>query len=296
MHFPRLKAALGLLALTSSASAMAQEVPDTRCSGQDSKGNWTYGFTGRYTGSSMTPSSASGEAALGSYGGTEKGVELQLHEDGGTRILAWTKPSAFTTAQAVTAVLEQGGSKHSMSTSRTDADQVSAYVDDIIDFARPAMVTFFSNGEPVGQIAYRGEAKSLPDYVRKSAAKFAGHSPSDFPNVCSAVQPSSTCFLTTATVDSIGLADDCWELRSLRRFRDTVMMGTDEGRAMVDHYYATAPAIVAGINRQADAKATWLRTYWTGILPSAVATRLGLNRLALRIYRGMIASLEARLA
>lgn len=108
--------------------------------------------------------------------------------------------------------------------------------------------------------------------------------------------PASGCYLTTAAVTAVGLADDCWELRALRRFRDTVMAGTASGRAMIRAYYDTAPALIARIEQRADARRVWLRTYVTGILPCAVLARLGLNRRALKGYRAMAARLEAEAA
>ncbi|HEY6877405.1 MAG TPA: hypothetical protein VI299_05270 [Polyangiales bacterium] len=57
-----------------------------------------------------------------------------------------------------------------------------------------------------------------------------------------AIEPS--CFLTTATVHALGLADDCEPLTLARMLRDE-QMTSDRDRAAVDLYYKVAPAIVA---------------------------------------------------
>jgi len=56
------------------------------------------------------------------------------------------------------------------------------------------------------------------------------------------VEPS--CFLTTATVDVLGMSDDCEPLTLARHLRDEKMV-TDNERAAVDLYYRVAPKVVA---------------------------------------------------
>ena len=56
------------------------------------------------------------------------------------------------------------------------------------------------------------------------------------------------CFLTSACVNYLGKSDDCKELTALRRFRDTYMKNTEEGRKLVEEYYEIAPKIVEKID------------------------------------------------
>lgn len=102
-----------------------------------------------------------------------------------------------------------------------------------------------------------------------------------------------SCYLTTAAVDVVGLPDDCWELRTLRAFRDGPLQRTVAGRALIADYYRFAPQLVTRISARTDGRRQWLRTYVTGIVPSAVAARLGLNRLALALYGRMTRRLQA---
>lgn len=62
------------------------------------------------------------------------------------------------------------------------------------------------------------------------------------------------CYLTTACVQSMGLADDCLQLTVLRHFRDHYMASLPEGKRLISFYYETAPRIVAKIEQQADRK------------------------------------------
>ena len=72
---------------------------------------------------------------------------------------------------------------------------------------------------------------------------------------------SGNCYLTSACVDAMGLADDCRELTLLRNFRDTYMKNLPEGQKDIEHYYAVAPKIVEAVNAHPDAKAIWEKVY-----------------------------------
>ncbi len=55
---------------------------------------------------------------------------------------------------------------------------------------------------------------------------------------------SSKCFLTTACTKARGLPDDCYELTTLRQFRDGYMSRLPEGSELIKDYYHRAPRIV----------------------------------------------------
>ncbi len=106
----------------------------------------------------------------------------------------------------------------------------------------------------------------------------------------------SNCFLTTATVGCIGLPDDCFELRTLRNFRDRHLSTTSEGARLVAEYYRIAPRIVDAVNARPEAAAIWRRTYRRYILPCAILARIGLRARAIRRYRQMVAELSGYVA
>jgi hypothetical protein len=63
---------------------------------------------------------------------------------------------------------------------------------------------------------------------------------------------SGGCFLTTACVEHVGLADDCHELEALRNFRDTYVKHLPNGNALLVEYYSRAPKIVDSILASPD--------------------------------------------
>ena len=93
---------------------------------------------------------------------------------------------------------------------------------------------------------------------------------------------SGGCHLTTVCCGMIGLADDCWELRTLRAFRDGWLIHQEGGRADVARYYREAPEISRALAADPRAAREVYRRY---ILPSAVMVSLGWNRMAWQIYR-----------
>jgi hypothetical protein len=130
--------------------------------------------------------------------------------------------------------------------------------------------------------------RTVPDYNYNVRGLGRSNGP---PSGNSSGGQSSGCFLTTACCARIGLADDCFELRTLRRFRDRVMLATAEGRADVARYYVVAPLILAEMRRRGESLSL-LRLYFRDILPSVAAACLGLNGSARRRYTAMMRRLE----
>ena len=99
------------------------------------------------------------------------------------------------------------------------------------------------------------------------------------------------CFVTTACCNVLGLDDDCFELQSLRRYRDDVLAKQTGGAEAIARYYAEAPRILAQLSAE-----TWqsrlLYVYARFVLPAAVAAKLGLNALAYRLYMRMLNELS----
>ena len=100
-------------------------------------------------------------------------------------------------------------------------------------------------------------------------------------------EPPEGCFITSACCEALGLGDDCFELRALRRYRDEVLANHPSGVEEIAAYYALAPLILARLPD--ETRETRLRSlYARYILPAALAARIGLNALAYRLYVRML--------
>jgi hypothetical protein len=107
--------------------------------------------------------------------------------------------------------------------------------------------------------------------------------------------PPEGCFITTACCEALGLDDDCFELRTLRHYRDHVLAKRPGGAADIAAYYELAPLILARLPR--DMRTERLRSvYARYILPAALAAKLGLDALAYRRYARMVDELSSAFA
>ncbi len=101
------------------------------------------------------------------------------------------------------------------------------------------------------------------------------------------------CFVTTACCTVLGLGDDCFELRTLRRYRDDVLAKLTGGIGDIARYYDLAPRLLARLRANApNPELVLLSVYARYILPAALAAWLGLDRLAYRLYRRMLTALS----
>ena len=103
------------------------------------------------------------------------------------------------------------------------------------------------------------------------------------------------CFITSACCEVLGLSDDCFELRSLRAYRDHVLASTPGGAGDIALYYQIAPVILRAMPK-ATRHQRLGAAYLLYILPAAVLARLGLPTLVHRLYRAMMQRLARELA
>lgn len=81
-------------------------------------------------------------------------------------------------------------------------------------------------------------------------------------NECPYRQDSSGgCYLTSACIHAKNLPDDCYELSTLRNFRDTYVKADPNGETDIKNYYSVAPRIVERINLQTDSDKIWKNIY-----------------------------------
>ena len=83
----------------------------------------------------------------------------------------------------------------------------------------------------------------------------------------------NNCFITTATVNYMGEADNGQTLTALRNFRDTVMNKTVNGRKQLDWYYENAPDIVKSLDSLENKEEVYTKLYNSYIFPAANAYR-----------------------
>ncbi len=69
------------------------------------------------------------------------------------------------------------------------------------------------------------------------------------------------CYITTAVCETFGKPDDCYELTTLRDYRDNYLASLPNGDALIHEYYDVAPTIVKHID-QSEHAAEIYRSIW----------------------------------
>ena len=105
---------------------------------------------------------------------------------------------------------------------------------------------------------------------------------------------SGGCYLTTACVEARGLPDDCEELTILRDFRDNWLKKQPGGAEEIAEYYATAPRIVAEVNKRADAREIWNGLYDLLVAPCVQMIQAGAMEQARALYKKSALELKER--
>lgn len=101
------------------------------------------------------------------------------------------------------------------------------------------------------------------------------------------------CFITTACVKYYNLPDDCYQLTTLRKFRDTYLSQTDENKELIKQYYSGAPQLVKLLEKDTD-KIMLFSTIFKQINASCNAIEEGRYKKAKEIYCAVVLFLEHR--
>lgn len=104
---------------------------------------------------------------------------------------------------------------------------------------------------------------------------------------------AGTCFLTTACVEARNLPDDCYELTTLRDFRDSFVKGLPEGNQIVNEYYEIAPRIIEKIDSLKNSSRVYEDLYGKLVRRSVELIDLGRKKEAFENYKSIVQELKA---
>ena len=101
---------------------------------------------------------------------------------------------------------------------------------------------------------------------RPKHSKDSDYSGSDS-NSSSSSSSSDSCYVTTACVEAMGLSDNCFELQTLRNYRDTYLKNQPTGISDIKLYYKVAPLIVKRIHELPNSREFLINTFRTLVSP-----------------------------
>ena len=102
------------------------------------------------------------------------------------------------------------------------------------------------------------------------------------------------CYITTAVCRSMDKPDDCYELTTLRRYRDGYLADTKEGSEIIREYYNIAPTIVKRIDRQDNSDGIYRKIWEDYLNPCIRLIEEGRNDDCKELYIRMVRSLEKK--
>lgn len=102
------------------------------------------------------------------------------------------------------------------------------------------------------------------------------------------------CFITTAVCESHNKPDDCYELTTLRAYRDEYMMQTSTGRSLVEEYYDIAPGILKVIDMHKEKEAIYEDIYQTYLLPCISLIEEDKPETCQKLYQKMVLDLRKK--
>lgn len=105
---------------------------------------------------------------------------------------------------------------------------------------------------------------------------------------------SRLCYITTAVCEQMDKPDDCYELTTLRDYRDHYLMKSEEGRGIVEDYYEIAPGIVMMINMRKDADRIYSDIYQNYLTPCIKMIEDGENEACQNLYMDMVHHLQRK--
>ncbi len=102
------------------------------------------------------------------------------------------------------------------------------------------------------------------------------------------------CFLTTACVHHKKLADDCFELNTLRDLRNNFILKSPGGRKLIEDYRTMGPALIQSINSCENKAEIYDYMYDQLILPSLALLQKGKKQDAVLYYKNFVEGLSAK--
>jgi len=100
------------------------------------------------------------------------------------------------------------------------------------------------------------------------------------------------CFITTAVCNYFNKPDDCYELTTLRKFRDTWLAIQPDGKELVEEYYSIAPGIVKAIDGSPKKDQVYMYIWNHYIEPCIRLIELGANDTCKKLYIEMVNELK----
>lgn len=100
------------------------------------------------------------------------------------------------------------------------------------------------------------------------------------------------CYITTAVCQSLEKPDDCYELETLRKYRDQYLLGEGNATELVQEYYDVAPTIVKRINQSVNNREIYNSIWSRYLSPCIGLIEEDKNEECKQLYTEMVRELQ----
>jgi len=105
---------------------------------------------------------------------------------------------------------------------------------------------------------------------------------------------SGGCFITTATIETMGLDDDCDQLNIMRKFRDNYLSLQPKGNELIAEYYQIAPQLLTAIDQSSNPKGVYGQLYYKLVVPVIEHIQAGEFEEATKRYQSIVEELKKK--
>ena len=102
------------------------------------------------------------------------------------------------------------------------------------------------------------------------------------------------CYITTAVCEGLGKPDHCYELETLRNYRDGYLANSEGGMQIIREYYDIAPTIVKRLGRSTDAGEVYLEIWKQYLEPCVRLIEDGKPAECKEVYTDMVRTLKTK--
>lgn len=154
------------------------------------------------------------------------------------------------------------------------------------------MVSFFMPviGEAPADNAKEVAKQMADEWNRKMPGNKIGYS--TYESINNGFRRGISCYISTAVYRSLNKPDDCYELTTLRKYRDGYLMNSESGREIVKEYYNIAPTIVKRIEKKEDADDIYRQIWKEYLGPCIHLIEENKNEECRVLYSTMVRKLE----
>ncbi|WP_156114892.1 CFI-box-CTERM domain-containing protein [Paenibacillus sp. FSL R5-0345] len=181
---------------------------------------------------------------------------------------------------------------HGYNNATTSKSSAITLLEEAVNRQHPTALAWLGSYYRTGEHGLTRNKEKAEMMLKLAAAYDHPYGKKELEKLNSGSTSSSSCFITTAVCDSLGRADDGYELNTFRAFRDNWLTNLADGESLIKEYYSVAPILVDRINAMFDKDAIYKELWDVYLKECLLAIENGWYQRCKEIYIGMVEDLK----